>query len=156
MNYLGSGMSVLSMVALRMVTQEGLEKCRMINKKLLSNQITSMNERQVEDSLTNEEQAKAQLSRSAKRRLRKKRLKVFRNVGQDLVDENDNEEEKKEEDKEILIKEDDVDVRVYDLVMHSARRSAHDFMERSLMAAFLLKCLERVSFFPNPIKDHGM
>ncbi|KYM81841.1 SET and MYND domain-containing protein 4 [Atta colombica] len=74
---IGSGMSVLSMVALRMVTQEGPRKCD----------------------------------------------------------------------------DESVDVAPYNLVTHADKRTSKDFLERSLMAAFLLKCLQRVGFFANPSPD---
>ncbi|EZA60928.1 SET and MYND domain-containing protein [Ooceraea biroi] len=73
---IGSGMSVLSMVAFRMVTQEGLEK-----------------------------------------------------------------------------DDETIDVTPYEMVTHEDRRTSKDFLERSLMAAFLLKCLQRVSFFACPTPD---
>ncbi|KYQ47104.1 SET and MYND domain-containing protein 4 [Trachymyrmex zeteki] len=46
-----------------------------------------------------------------------------------------------------------VDVAPYNLVTHADRRTSKDFLERSLMAAFLLKCLQRVGFFANPTPD---
>ncbi|KOC68811.1 SET and MYND domain-containing protein 4 [Habropoda laboriosa] len=81
---IGSGMSVLSMLALRMVTQIGPTNCFKIWRALNSQA----------DSVQRE-----------------------------------------------------IDLRPYDLVMHQKRRTADDFFERSLMAVFLLKCLQRVGFF---------
>ncbi|KYN44678.1 SET and MYND domain-containing protein 4 [Trachymyrmex septentrionalis] len=46
-----------------------------------------------------------------------------------------------------------VDVAPYNLVTHADKRTSKDFLERSLMAAFLLKCLQRVGFFANPTPD---
>ncbi|KAG7214198.1 hypothetical protein KM043_001543 [Ampulex compressa] len=48
-----------------------------------------------------------------------------------------------------------VDLRAYRLVMHQTERSAKDFLERSLMAAFMLKCLQRVGFFEKAAADDG-
>lgn len=39
------------------------------------------------------------------------------------------------------------DLRAYQLVAHEKQRSARDFFERSLMAAFLLECLRTIGFF---------
>ncbi|KZC08688.1 SET and MYND domain-containing protein 4 [Dufourea novaeangliae] len=62
------------------------------------------------------------------------------------VTENVSMDEKKEQES--------VDLRAYGLEMHANRRTAEDFFERSLMAAFLLKCLQRVEFFENPTADN--
>ncbi|KYM93842.1 SET and MYND domain-containing protein 4 [Cyphomyrmex costatus] len=49
--------------------------------------------------------------------------------------------------------DENVDVAPYNLVTHADKRTSKDFLERSLMAAFLLKCLQRVGFFANPTPD---
>lgn len=48
-----------------------------------------------------------------------------------------------------------IDVTPYNLVTHADRRTSKDFLERSLMAAFLLKCLQRIGFFAQPTPDNG-
>lgn len=48
-----------------------------------------------------------------------------------------------------------VNVTSCNLVTHADRRTSKDFLERSLMAAFLLKCLQRVGFFACPTPDDG-
>lgn len=58
--------------------------------------------------------------------------------------------------KECSEKDDEpVDVTPYELVMHADKRTSKDFLERSLMAVFLLKCLQRVGFFACPTPDDG-
>ncbi|XP_017798296.1 PREDICTED: SET and MYND domain-containing protein 4-like [Habropoda laboriosa] len=125
---IGSGMSVLSMLALRMVTQIGPTNCFKIWRALNSQA----------DSVQRESSARSnspsKLSKSAKRRERKKKLRDSKREGNRIETGESNEDEQ-------------VDLRPYDLVMHQKRRTADDFFERSLMAVFLLKCLQRVGFF---------
>ncbi|XP_026667939.1 SET and MYND domain-containing protein 4-like isoform X2 [Ceratina calcarata] len=125
---IGSGMSVLSMLALRMATQCQVDKCLKISNALNPCK-----------ALKNEDQSLCQskLSKSAKRRSRKKKLQ----------------ESRREQDQNEKVEEDEIDMKVYDLVSHEKRRTAADFFERSLMAAFLLKCLQRVGFFESPTRD---
>ncbi|XP_034939487.1 SET and MYND domain-containing protein 4-like isoform X2 [Chelonus insularis] len=107
---IGSGMSILSMLALRMVTQIGSKACVELRDDLKqSNKI-------IETAVNTEKK----ISKSSRRRLRKKKLK------------------------EGCVQ---IDKRAYDLVTLSEKRTPVDFFERSLMAAFLLKCLELVNFF---------
>ncbi|XP_066587691.1 SET and MYND domain-containing protein 4-like [Prorops nasuta] len=133
---IGSGMSILSALALRMVTQEGLKNSMKIHA------LVSKRSEAVEstgDSVSSIQEAE-KLSKSAKRRLRKKKL-------------NESKTTKPGEDSASGNSTDKIDVRVYDLVMHHEKRSSKDFLERSLMAAFLLKCLQRVHFFENTTLD---
>lgn len=132
----GSGMSVLSMLALRMITQSGLTGCIEICRALSSNE--------KEPSA----QAQAKLSKSAKRRSRRKKLRDSRR-------EPPAEEVPRGTEREKLVEGDAVAPRVYDLVTHEKHRTAKDFFERSLMAAFLLKCLQRVGFFETVTRDGG-
>lgn len=134
-------MSVLSMLALRMTTQSGLTGCIEICRALSSNE-----KEQVARSCT---QAQAKLSKSAKRRSRRKKLRDSRR-------EQPAEEVPRGTEREKLVEGDaGVDLRVYDLVKHEKHRTAKDFFERSLMAAFLLKCLQRVGFFETVTRDGG-
>lgn len=133
-------MSVLSMLALRMTTQSGLNGCIEICRALSSNE-----KEQVARPST---QAQAKLSKSAKRRSRRKKLRDSRR-------EQPVEEVPGGAEREKLVEEDAIDLRVYDLVTHEKHRTAKDFFERSLMAAFLLKCLQRVGFFETATRDGG-
>ncbi|XP_043596820.1 SET and MYND domain-containing protein 4-like isoform X2 [Bombus pyrosoma] len=135
---IGSGMSVLSMLALRMTTQSGLTGCIEICRALSSNE-----KEQVARPCT---QAQAKLSKSAKRRSRRKKLRDSRR-------EQPAERVPRGTEREELVEGDAIDLRVYDLVTHEKHRTAKDFFERSLMAAFLLKCLQRVGFFETVTRD---
>nr|XP_034186762.1 SET and MYND domain-containing protein 4-like isoform X1 [Osmia lignaria] len=123
---IGSGMSVLSMLALRMVTQNGPNKCAEIRHALTCRTSNEGEDRNARSS------TETKPSKSAKRRSRKKKWRDSQR------------REKLEE---------DIDLRAYDLVAHEKQRSAKDFFERSLMAAFMLRCLQRVGFFEKPTKD---
>ncbi|XP_012280893.1 SET and MYND domain-containing protein 4 [Orussus abietinus] len=128
---IGSGISVLSMVALRMVTQTGPKKCLKMHRKILSKEPKS-------DPLVAESSSEPKLSKSARRRLRKKKLKESETPTMDHLPEED----------EHLTK--DVDIRAYDLVTLSRQRSPKDFLQRTVMAAFLTRCLQKVGFLESP------
>ncbi|XP_018346341.1 PREDICTED: SET and MYND domain-containing protein 4-like isoform X3 [Trachymyrmex septentrionalis] len=152
---IGSGMSVLSMVALRMVTQEGPRKCLKVYEELKKNDV----ERNVAMLLaatstttltatpdTHDMKSPAS-SKSAKRRIRRRKLKESRREEIRKMTEEKGTKESREGD------DGSVDVAPYNLVTHADKRTSKDFLERSLMAAFLLKCLQRVGFFANPTPD---
>ncbi|CAK9796879.1 SET and MYND domain-containing protein 4 [Anthophora plagiata] len=130
---IGSGMSVLSMLALRMVTQNGPTECSKIWRALNCRLDDTWIDR--ESSARSDPPTK--LSKSAKRRERKKKLRDSKCEGKGMM----------ESDANGLQDGEKVDLRPYDLVMHEKRRTATDFFQRSLMAVFLLKCLQRVGFF---------
>ncbi|XP_012233731.1 SET and MYND domain-containing protein 4 isoform X2 [Linepithema humile] len=149
---IGSGMSVLSMVAFRMVTQEGLRKCLKIYEELnRSSEKAAMplaaSTTSTMTTMTSDVKSSANSSRSAKRRVRRKKLKDSRR-GEETVDVQKEEGAKESRDDET------VDVTPYNLVTHADRRTSKDFLERSLMAAFLLRCLQRIGFFAQPTPDN--
>ncbi|XP_025991566.1 SET and MYND domain-containing protein 4 isoform X2 [Solenopsis invicta] len=148
---IGSGMSVLSMVALRMVTQEGLRKCLKIHEELKKSAMkkaamplaatTSHTTTTITAPDTHDTKAS---SKSTKRRIRRRKLKESRR-GEEIT-EMTGEKSTKET-------RESGDVAPYNLVTHADRRTSKDFLERSLMAAFLLKCLQRVDFFASSTPD---
>lgn len=144
--FIGSGMSILSMVAYRMITQEGLNRCLKIYD-LIENK-TIKEETKSNDTTNIETESK--LSKSAKRRLRKKKLKDSSlNRNEENIDSSENKSKRSTNDQNTI------DVRAYELTNHNTKRSPADFLERSLMAAFLLKCLQRVHFFEDTSRDDG-
>ncbi|EFN86371.1 SET and MYND domain-containing protein 4 [Harpegnathos saltator] len=178
---IGSGMSVLSMLALRMVTQEGVRKCLRICEELRKSGGRAC-EKAAAPSATlavttrpdmrdDDDDAKS-ASKSAKRRIRRRKLRESRRgdgitattKSAKVTEEPEGKEQEEEKDDEGQVgtmksredgDDEGVDVRAYDLVTHRDRRTAKDFLERSLMAAFLLKCLQRVGFFDRPAADDG-
>ncbi|XP_018374892.1 PREDICTED: SET and MYND domain-containing protein 4 isoform X2 [Trachymyrmex cornetzi] len=153
---IGSGMSVLSMVALRMVTQEGPQKCLKIYEELKKNDVERVAVLLAATSTTTSaatpdthDMESPASSKSAKRRTRRRKLKESRREEIRKMMEEKGTKESREGDDE------SVDVAPYNLVTHADKRTSKDFLERSLMAAFLLKCLQRVGFFANPTPDDG-
>lgn len=148
-------MSVLSMVAFRMVTQEGLRKCLKIYEKLEKSDGEKTATPLTTSSTTSEtHDAKSSAnSRSARRRVRRRKLQESRR-GESKIESKGKEEG--EDTKESRESDDDnVDMTAYNLVTHANKRTEKDFLERTLMAAFLLRCLQRVGFFARPTLDDG-
>ncbi|KAG5320326.1 SMYD4 protein, partial [Acromyrmex heyeri] len=152
---IGSGMSVLSMVALRMVTQEGPRKCLKIYEELKKNDVERVAMLLAATSTTTptatpdtHDMKSPASSKSAKRRIRRRKLKESRReeIKKTLMEEKGTKESREGDDES-------VDVAPYNLVTHADKRTSRDFLQRSLMAAFLLKCLQRVGFFANPTPD---
>lgn len=148
---IGSGMSVLSYLALRMVTQAGLKATLRIYDTIFHR----VNESPVLESEGDERTlagaVEGKLSKSARRRMRRRKLKDSRlaeGTEAGVIPEESHGGRSTLGENELR-----VDVRVYDLVMHEGIRSAGDFFERTLMAAFLAKCLQRVGFFRQPAPD---
>ncbi|CAL1682443.1 unnamed protein product [Lasius platythorax] len=156
---IGSGMSVLSMVAFRMVTQEGLRKCLKIYEKLEKSGdekaatplTTSTTTTTTTTTMSDTHDAKSSAnSRSARRRIRRRKLQESRR-GESKIEMKRKEGEDTKESRES--DDDNVDTAPYNLVTHANKRTEKDFLERSLMAAFLLRCLQRVGFFARPTSD---
>ncbi|XP_043506259.1 SET and MYND domain-containing protein 4-like isoform X2 [Frieseomelitta varia] len=157
---IGSGMSVLSMLALRMTTQAGPAGCMRIHRALNRSSSVASNEQEQQQQQQQQQversSSQPKLSKSAKRRLRRKKLGDSRHRLPSNERESPQHGNQARETEEKLEGEDDpsvTDLRVYRLITHEKRRTARDFFERSLMAAFLLKCLQRVGFFEGATKD---
>ena len=160
-------MSVLSMLALRMTTQAGPAGCMRIHRALNRSSPVASNEQEQQQQQQQQQQVERsstqpKLSKSAKRRLRRKKLGDSRRRLPSTERESPQPEpehrNQTRDTEEKLDGEDEpsvTDLRVYRLITHEKRRTARDFFERSLMAAFLLKCLQRVGFFEEATKDGG-
>lgn len=145
-------MSVLSMVALRMVTQEGPRECLKIYEELKKNvaaPLAGATFTATTASNTHGVQSPAS-SKSAKRRIRRRKLKESRRSEEitEMTEEKGTKERQRES-------EDGTSISPHSLVTHADKRTSKDFLERSLMAIFLLKCLQRVGFFACPTPDDG-
>lgn len=148
-------MSVLSMVALRMVTQEGPRKCLKIYETLKKNAVEKAatplaNTASTTTTPDTRDMKSPASSKSARRRIRRRKLKESRR-GEEITEMTEERGTKEPRDGD----DESVDVAPYNLVTHADRRTSKDFLERSLMAAFLLKCLQRVGFFARPTPDDG-
>lgn len=129
-------MSILSMLALRMVTQVGLQGCLRLYQRINEKDSNNNNNKNLSKS-------QVSMSKSSKRRLRKKKLKENYSLSSS---------NSVSLDKEGL--DNDVDDRAYDLVTLKSKRSNIDFFERTLMAIFIIKCLQEVYFLENI--SHGI
>ncbi|CAH2103239.1 unnamed protein product [Euphydryas editha] len=139
--FIGSGMSVLSHIALRMVTQTGLETSQQIHAKYLGDVKT------VESSVLNDIEgiAKKNKIKSRKERLNrtKKGLKGFGEKN------STNEEiEMKIEDKTSYYEKLEMTAaQIYSLCSHSSQRKGTDYLKRIIMGLFLTQCLKKTDFF---------
>ncbi|KAL0129154.1 hypothetical protein PUN28_004087 [Cardiocondyla obscurior] len=147
---IGSGMSVLSMVGLRMVTQEGPRKCLKIYEGLerAAAPLAAASTTTATASATRDVKSSAS-SKSARRRIRRRKLRESLR-GEEIAETTEEKGTKEPRGGD----DEDVDTTPYNLVTHADRRASKDFLERSLMAAFLLKCLQRVGFFACPTPDN--
>lgn len=149
-------MSVLSHVALRMVTQAGLVTSLSIHSKYLSN-----NEKTVEGAVLNDIEG---VTKKSKIKSRKERLNRAKKGLKAMNDKNAKGYEKNVKDEEILTKVDDkmtfeekLELRaaqVYSLCTHSEQRKGADYLKRIVMAMFLTECLRKVGFFKNCERDN--
>lgn len=140
--FIGSGMSILSHIALRMVTQAGLDTSLSIHAKYISNEVKT-----VEGAVLNDIEGVAKKSKikSRKERLNrsKKGLKSF------------TEKNFKEEDDEVKVEdkmsmEEKLELRAaqtYALCTHSDQRKGEDYLKRTVMSLFLTECLKKAGFF---------
>ncbi|XP_044007508.1 SET and MYND domain-containing protein DDB_G0273589-like [Aphidius gifuensis] len=131
---IGSGMSILSILALRMVTERGLDYCKKMYEKFENTDNLSNNDKK--------DETEKSMSESMKHRIRKKNL-------------NESVTANEHDTSNILNQIIEYDSTPYNLVTHDSSRSAFDFFERTLMAAFLLRCLQTVDFFngSSSVKD---
>ncbi|XP_063838050.1 SET and MYND domain-containing protein 4 [Ostrinia nubilalis] len=139
--FIGSGMSMLSQIALRIVTQAGLHATLSIHSKYLTNEVKTVDSTVLNDI---EGVAKKSKMKSRKERLNrsKKGLKIFTEKTKEeetetKVDEKMNYEEKLE------LKA----AQFYSLCAHSEQRRGGDYLKRIVMAMFLGECLKKAGFF---------
>ncbi|XP_014364756.2 SET and MYND domain-containing protein DDB_G0284059 [Papilio machaon] len=131
--FIGSGMSVLSHIALRMVTQVGLETSLAIYSKHLSCEEVSENGAKI-----NPRKCK---TRNRKERLTRSRMGLGILSGEDMMKEEENSLEDKQN--ELLKRADEI----YRLCTHSGQRNGDDYLKRIVIAMFLTECLKRSGFF---------
>ncbi|XP_059055268.1 SET and MYND domain-containing protein 4 [Achroia grisella] len=137
--FIGSGMSVLSHIALRMVTQTGLDTCMSIHSKYLSNQVKT-----VEGSVLNDIEGVAKKSRI---KTRKERLNRSKRGLKSFTEKNKEEVEDKIEDKMNLEEKMELKAaQIYSLCTHSEQRKGEDYLKRAIMAMFLTECLKKAGF----------
>ncbi|XP_075991128.1 SET and MYND domain containing, class 4, member 2 [Anticarsia gemmatalis] len=140
--FTGSGMSVLSHIALRMVTQAGLDTSLSIHTKHMSNELKT-----VEGAVLNDIEG---VAKKSKIKSRKERLNRSKKGIKSFTEKNfkEDEEEGKVEDK--MTFEEKLELKaaqIYSLCTHSEQRKGDDYLKRIVMAMFLTECLKKGGFF---------
>lgn len=134
-------MSVLSHIALRMVTQAGIDTSLSIYSKFLSNEVKTLEGTALNDI---EGVAKKSKMKSRKERLNrsKKGLKNFAEIKE--------EEDAKVDDKMSFVEKLELKAsQIYSLCTHWEQRKGSDYLKRVVMAMFLTECLKMAGFFKN-------
>ncbi|GBP95742.1 SET and MYND domain-containing protein DDB_G0284059 [Eumeta japonica] len=143
---LRSGMSILSHVALRMITQAGLETSLSIHSKYISNEVKT-----VDSLIVNDIEG---LSKKSKVKSRKERLNRNKKTSKgDKADKVDNDSKLEDE---ISFKEklELMSAQIYSLCTHSDQRRVEDYLKRVLMAMFLNECLKKAGFFSGDVEGN--
>ncbi|XP_063891041.1 SET and MYND domain-containing protein 4 [Helicoverpa armigera] len=147
--FIGSGMSVLSHIALRMVTQAGLDTSLSIHSKYVANGIKT-----VEGAVLNDIEG---VAKKSKIKSRKERLNRSKKGIKSFTEKNfkDEDEDVKADDKMTI--EEKLELRaaqIYALCTHSAERKGEDCLKRIVMALFLTECLKKAGFFKKCKQDN--
>lgn len=145
-------MSILSHIALRMVTQAGLDTSLSIHSKHINNETKS-----VEGSVINDIEG---VSKKTKMKSRKERLNRAKRGLKNFADKNIKEEveitkDSKMEEKMSL--EDKLELKaaqIYSLCTHSEFRKGEDYLKRVVMGMFLTECLVKGDFFKKCQRDN--
>ncbi|XP_038216468.1 SET and MYND domain-containing protein 4-like [Zerene cesonia] len=143
--FIGSGMSILSHIALRMVTQAGLDTSLQIHSTYIKNGAKS-----VEGTILNDiEGSKKSRLKSRKERLNrsKKYLKSFDD--KNAIDETKEVNEKTNGNDTLEL----AAGQIYSLCTHSQLRKGSDYLKRVVMAMFLTECLKKGGFFSKLHKE---
>ncbi|XP_063632942.1 SET and MYND domain-containing protein 4 [Cydia splendana] len=129
--FIGSGMSILSHIALRMVTQLGLSGTLDVYTRHVSGDVPLAHD-DIDGKKSKMKSRKERLNRS------KKGLKMV------------------EEEKEKCENEENSDLKtaqIYSLCTHSEQRTGEDYVKRMVVAVFLTECLVKSGFFNSVSAD---
>ncbi|KAG6446964.1 SET and MYND domain-containing protein 4 [Manduca sexta] len=147
--FIGSGMSILSHIALRMVTQAGLDTSLSIHSKYISCEVKT-----VEGAVLNDIEG---VAKKSKMKSRKERLNRAKKGHKTLAEKNIKEEEIEEKVEDKMNFEEKLELKaaqIYSLCTHSEQRRGGDYLKRIVMAMFLTECLKKGGFFKNCAKDN--
>lgn len=142
-------MSILSHIALRMVTQAGLATSLSIHSKYISN-----HDKAIEGAVLNDIEG---VAKKSKIKSRKERLNRAKKGLKTLNDKNAKDDIKTAKEDESLNKIDDkmtfeeklelTAAQIYSLCTHSEQRKGADYLKRVVMAMFLTECLRKAGIF---------
>ncbi|CAK1555037.1 unnamed protein product [Leptosia nina] len=138
--FIGSGMSVLSHIALRMITQAGLDTSLRIYSNYIDNGIKSTKDDQLGDI---EGSMKRLKIKSRKERINRSKRNLKNSDYVVNFDDTKSSENKGsyQDNLETTIGQ------VYSLCTHSTVRKGQDYLKRVVMAMFLTECLKKGGFF---------
>lgn len=144
-------MSILSHIALRMVTQAGLEVSLTVHSKHLFNDIKTVESVALNDIEGTQRKLKM---KSRKERLNRSKkglcpLEESSPIQNEIPTSLDNKQNCHEQ---LLLRA----ARVYSLCTHSKQRRGDDYLKRIVMAMFLVECLKRSNFFKNCVKENTL
>lgn len=142
-------MSILTHIALRMVTQAGLEASLAIHSKYISNDIKT-----VEGAALNDIEG---VAKKSKMKSRKERLNRAKKGLKTLNEKNAKEDETEVKADDKINFEEKLELKaaqVYSLCTHSEQRKGSDYFKRILMAMFLNECLKISGFYKKCEKDN--
>lgn len=135
-------MSILSHIALRMVTQAGLDTSLSIHSKYISNEVKT-----VEGAVLNDIEG---VAKKSKIKSRKERLNRSKKGIKSFTEKNFKEEEEEVKADDKMTMEEKLELKaaqIYALCTHSAERKAEDYFKRIVMSLFLTECLKIAGFF---------
>lgn len=134
-------MSILSHIALRIITQAGFDTTMSIYSKYMSNDVKT-----VDGAVLNDIEGVAKKSKMKSRKERLNRSKKGIKGFADKIKEDDAEtkvEEKMNFEEKLELKAG----QFYSLCAHSEQRQGRDYLKRVVMAMFLVECLKKSGFF---------
>lgn len=146
----GSGMSILSHIALRMVTQAGLDTSLSIHSKYLSSDVKT-----VEGSSLNDIEGSAKKSKLKSRKERLNRSKKGLKTLNETNSKEDEPETKVDDKMSFKEKLELKAAQIYSLCTHSEQRKGSDYLKRIVMGMFLTECLKKAGFFKNCDKENA-
>ncbi|CAH0703095.1 unnamed protein product [Spodoptera exigua] len=140
--FIGSGMSILSHIALRMVTQAGLDTSLSIHAKYISNEVKT-----IEGAVLNDIEG---VTKKSKIKSRKERLNRSKKGIKSFTEKNFKEEDEEVKVEDKISIEEKLELRaaqIYALCTHSDQRKGEDYLKRIVMSLFLTECLKKAGFF---------
>lgn len=132
-------MSVLSYIALRMVTQAGVDTSLSIHSKFISNEVKT-----VEGTTLNDIEG---MTKKSKMKSRKERLNRSKKGLKNFAEINDEEETKVDDKMSFEEKLELKAAQIYSLCTHWQQRKGADCLKRVVMAMFLTECMKMAGFF---------
>ncbi|XP_032526792.2 SET and MYND domain-containing protein 4 isoform X2 [Danaus plexippus] len=147
--FIGSGMSVLSHIALRMVTQAGLDTSLSIHSKFLSNEVKT-----IQSPVLNDVEGEKKKFKIKSRKERLNRTRKGMNIIENKTSDTQEIEPQIKNETSYNEKIEMAAEQIYSLLAHSRQRKGADYLKRIIMGMFLTECLKKTDFFKNCEKEN--